>query len=242
MRKSLALMVLSTACLFGVPAKAAIVVTDFGSTFPAPTFLAGSYVQTFDSSPAPSAGSVATFSDTTATFTATGVTSSKIVTGTSTNNYVAPLNDTTNYLSIFGGGKETITLNSGVTASGTFGLYIGSLDPYNSILFYDNGKLIASYTGAQIDAATLASGGTELKDNSSNTSSGYVVFSGLGDYTSVVLASSQNSFEVDDITINSSVSSVPPVPETSTWVMMILGFFGVGMIGYRRRGLSFRLV
>jgi hypothetical protein len=28
---------------------------------------------------------------------------------------------------------------------------------------------------------------------------------------------------------------VPPVPEPSTWAMMILGFAGVGFIAYRRR-------
>lgn len=30
-------------------------------------------------------------------------------------------------------------------------------------------------------------------------------------------------------------SAVPPVPEPSTWAMMILGFFGVGYMTYRRR-------
>jgi hypothetical protein len=28
----------------------------------------------------------------------------------------------------------------------------------------------------------------------------------------------------------------PPVPEASTWAMMILGFFGVGFMAYRRKG------
>jgi hypothetical protein len=28
----------------------------------------------------------------------------------------------------------------------------------------------------------------------------------------------------------------PPVPEASTWAMMILGFAGVGFLAYRRRG------
>jgi hypothetical protein len=37
---------------------------------------------------------------------------------------------------------------------------------------------------------------------------------------------------------------VAPVPETSTWAMMILGFFGVGFMAYRRRssGPTLRLV
>jgi hypothetical protein len=42
---------------------------------------------------------------------------------------------------------------------------------------------------------------------------------------------------------SSSVSSVSPVPEPSTWAMMILGFFGVGFMAYRRKSNpAFRLV
>jgi hypothetical protein len=29
--------------------------------------------------------------------------------------------------------------------------------------------------------------------------------------------------------------AVAPVPEPSTWAMMILGFFGIGFMAYRRR-------
>jgi hypothetical protein len=31
------------------------------------------------------------------------------------------------------------------------------------------------------------------------------------------------------------------VPEASTWAMMVLGFFGVGFMAYRRKGTAFRL-
>ena len=35
-----------------------------------------------------------------------------------------------------------------------------------------------------------------------------------------------------------------PVPEPSTWALMILGFAGVGFMAYRRKnqGLAFRIV
>jgi hypothetical protein len=33
----------------------------------------------------------------------------------------------------------------------------------------------------------------------------------------------------------SPVSEVAAVPEPSTWAMMILGFFGVGFMAYRRK-------
>jgi PEP-CTERM motif len=34
------------------------------------------------------------------------------------------------------------------------------------------------------------------------------------------------------------ISSVGGIPEPSTWVMMILGFAGVGFMAYRRRNAS----
>jgi hypothetical protein len=47
---------------------------------------------------------------------------------------------------------------------------------------------------------------------------------------------------LDAETINISVSGVSSVPEPSTWAMMILGFFGVGLVAYRRNNKrSFRL-
>ena len=40
------------------------------------------------------------------------------------------------------------------------------------------------------------------------------------------------------------VGGVAPVPEPSTWAMMILGFIGVGFVAFRRRssGQALRLV
>lgn len=40
------------------------------------------------------------------------------------------------------------------------------------------------------------------------------------------------------------VIQVAAIPEASTWAMMILGFFGIGLVAYRRRsqGLAFRIV
>jgi hypothetical protein len=41
-----------------------------------------------------------------------------------------------------------------------------------------------------------------------------------------------NAFGIYDATFSATVSAVP---EPSTWAMMILGFFGVGLVAYRRR-------
>lgn len=56
----------------------------------------------------------------------------------------------------------------------------------------------------------------------------YVTLSGYGPITSLGFGSTQNAFEVANF-------AVTPVPEASTWAMMILGFLGVGFVAYRRK-------
>jgi hypothetical protein len=57
----------------------------------------------------------------------------------------------------------------------------------------------------------------------------------------VLLSSTSPAFEIDNLQVDNALTS--PVPETSTWAMMILGFFGVGFMAYRRRSntMAFRL-
>jgi hypothetical protein len=38
-----------------------------------------------------------------------------------------------------------------------------------------------------------------------------------------------------DLPVVTLVSSVTSIPEPSTWVMMLLGFAGLGYVGYRSR-------
>jgi VCBS repeat-containing protein len=113
--------------------------------------------------------------------------------------FVGPLpgsQDTTKYLSIGANGTETITFASEQNA---FGLYWGSLDSYNTIKFYDGTTLVASYTGN--DISPLFPTGNQ----GSFSSNGYVEFSGLQPFNKVVLGSSSNAFEIDNI----SAGNVP---------------------------------
>ena len=107
--------------------------------------------------------------------------------------FVGPLPgqaDTTNYLSIGGGGAETITFAS---PENVFGLYWGSVDSFNTIDFYNGTTLVASFTGNDI-SPLFATG-----NQASFTSNGYVEFLGLAPFNKVVLESAVNSFEVDNI-------------------------------------------
>jgi hypothetical protein len=129
-----------------------------------------------------------------ATFTGSG--NAGIVNGSSAVTaapFVGPLPghaDTTNYLSIGANGSETISF---AAEQNVFGLYWGSVDSYNTITFYDGAELVASYTGA--DVSPLFPNGNQ----GSFSSNAYVEFSDLPTFNTVVLASSGNAFEIDNI-------------------------------------------
>jgi hypothetical protein len=111
-------------------------------------------------------------------------------------------------------------------ATGYFGLYWGSVDTYNKITFYDGAhNEIGFKTGS--DALNPAngnqgpSGSVYANFTFGNQQAKYVKFeSGTGSPLVV-----QAAFEFDNIAT---------VPEASTWAMMILGFLGLGFLGYRR--------
>lgn len=98
--------------------------------------------------------------------------------------------DASNYLSIGAHASETITFD---TPKNSFGLYWGSVDSYNTISFYDDDKLVASYSGSDV-APLLANG-----NQGSFASNGYVQFQDLAPFTKVVLASGANAFEIDNV-------------------------------------------
>ncbi|MGJ4892143.1 VCBS domain-containing protein [Bradyrhizobium sp. HKCCYLRH3099] len=135
-----------------------------------------------------------------ATFTASGA--AGIVQGSSSvlsAPYMDGGRDQTKYLTIGANAHETITFDS---IKNSFGLYWGSVDAYNSISFYSNNKLVAFYTGSDV-APLIANGG-----QTSSASNGYVEFLGLTPFNKVVLASSQNAFELDNV----SAGYIPDQP------------------------------
>ena len=62
----------------------------------------------------------------------------------------------------------------------------------------------------------------------------------LGNFNAVVFQSTQAALEVDNLQVG-PVTGTPPVPEASTWLMMVLGFFSVGFVAYRRKGRPMQL-
>ncbi len=222
-------------------AHAAVVVVDSvggsttGGTYLAPDFLATTVI-TFDdvsvvntTTPTPSPFSSGGFA-----FTGGGA----AVNGSVSGSYAAPAGDTTNYLTTgFDGvgGTKTETLVLGQTYT-HFGLYWGSIDSYNTLLFYQGAALVGTFTGSDVPSPA---NGNQTDDPTNR----YVNFSGAFD--SVVFQTGSPAFEVDNIALGGP-SRVGGVPEPSTWAMMILGFFGVGFMAYRRsgrrNGMAFRAV
>ena len=124
----------------------------------------------------------------------------------------------TNYLST---GTGSVTLDFG--ASQTYlGLLWGSVDDYNKIEFFNGNSLVGWFTGA--DVLGLPNG------DQGPGGSVYVNFNDLeGSFTSVVLTSTTNAFEIDNVAINSV--GVPDGGATVT----LLGLALVALAAVRRR-------
>jgi hypothetical protein len=162
--------------------------------------------------------SPANFTDGSLTFSGDGA----IVIGSVSDAYAEPYTDTTYYLTTGYDGTpgtktETVTFAQN---EWRFGLFWGSMDAYNTLEFFNGSNLVGSFTGNDVTVPPDGADG----DQSSFSTDRYVNF--YGEYNKVIFQTTSPAFEVDNISTG--------VPETSTWVMMLAGFGGLGFAAFRR--------
>ena len=145
-----------------------------------------------------------------------------IVSGTVNNQYAAPWGDSTQYLTLGGGGQSspvTIALSS---LQSYFGLYWGSIDAYNAVTFYRGDKLLDVITGPQV--RNPADGSQE------SIGAAYVNFfaDGPDDYfDKIVLRSGQAAFESDNHAFRDAIPTPTPA--------LLPGLIGLGLGVLRKR-------
>jgi hypothetical protein len=122
------------------------------------------------------------------------------------------------------GGNATLTFT---TPTSQLSFLWGSPDTFNLLSVVTSSGTF-TYTAAQA-GVTPPNGDQQFAE--------YVDFVGTGTTVidSVTFESTSNAFEVSNFAVSG-------VPETSTWAMMILGFLGLGFLGYRKSSnTSFRV-
>jgi len=109
-----------------------------------------------------------------------------------------------------------------------FGLFWGSLDTYNSINFFDDSTLLASFSGSTFVPPLQADGGQG--DWDSNRFINFMMTDGMT-YNSVELVSNGFAFESDNHAYGNVVLSPVPVP-AAVW---LFGTALIGLIGFGKR-------
>ena len=163
----------------------------------------------------------------------------KVVQGSVARQYAAPYISNSNAV-LFGdntvsGPDSTKYLSTGHKGSITFempepelylGLLWGSVDPENTLTFYDaNGNNIGSITGTDITSSANGDQGAQ--------GTYYVNITSSQSFSKVVATANGQVFEMDNLAYNATVPV--PVPEASTYAMLLAGLGLLGVISRRRK-------
>lgn len=169
--------------------------------------------------------------------TVTGGAGANLVTGSVANGHEAPAvddspvtRDTSQYLAIHKNAVATVTFAKPISE---IAFYVGSFDWYDKLTFHyvpPTNPTTETGDGTWVDFETLGFVGVDGNPNAL-INNGWLTLKFDRGVSSIDLTAGYNSFEISKIAI--------PVPEPSTWAMMVLGFGGAGaMLRMRRRSLA----
>ena len=135
-----------------------------------------------------------------------------------TNDFAAaPAGDTSQYTAVM---KDQVALLHSDGDLASLSVYIGSIDSYNYIGFFDHSQFVAAFRGAQL---VEDPSGDQL-----SASTNRLFDFDLGDQpvNTIAFGSTNYSFEFDNI----AAQTVSGVPEPTTWAFMIAGIAGIGLM------------
>ncbi|MCL6436176.1 MAG: PTPA-CTERM sorting domain-containing protein [Leptolyngbyaceae cyanobacterium HOT.MB2.61] len=173
-------------------------------------------------------------SDGVATYHAPPPARASVVSGSVPGRFLTPANNESAYLTIGSSqepGPVTISFNRPLDY---FGLYWGSVDFYNEIIFYNNNALVDHFTGHdiyQFDSTLVIS-----EDNFPE--SRFINFTATGSqefFNRIVLSSAWPAFETDNHAYRAAnVPSPPPFPAIPT-PALLPGLIGLAWVAFRKR-------
>lgn len=148
-------------------------------------------------------------------------------TGNHSGSSLAVPGDLTPYLAVYGGGVANINF-SGIGNVRSFSFDYSTVDTYNTLTIHYTSGADTVYTGSQI-----------LNGLPTAVTNGSITVNGDGRViTGLTLNTTQNAFEVDNLSYSANLAS--DAPEPASWALMLGGFGLVGgTMRSRRRAVSF---
>jgi hypothetical protein len=156
---------------------------------------------------------------------------------------------TGNYIVAYGSDPYTLTLSSNPTLDpegiNYFGFWLSALDAGNIVTFYRSGVELYQVTPADVSAITALNPSYYGNPNPAflgqNPTQPYVFinfYDTNGTFNQITFTEDPavGGYESDNHTVGfyTEVGGVGGVPEPPTWAMLIVGFGGLGIAGWRR--------